>query len=318
VAVAEIALNGVQMAKAAHRIRASVIHANSLRASLAMGIACRIHRHGLVAHVRDCLPDSTATRQIRRLVAAEADQVVAISECVAKRFRTGLSDRRIPMQVIDDPIDLGRFRADLREPDASRSPDRPVLVIVGQISSWKGHDTAIRALHDLRGRHPNARLVIVGEVKFADAATRLDNRGYLAELHRLVRDLGLRGAVDFVGEREDIPEIMARANVVLVPSIEEPFGRTVAEAMAVGTPVVATTVGGPAEVIDDGATGLLAPPGEPAAWSEAIRRILEHPDWAREMGRRGGGVARRRFATGRHVAAMMEVYESMESPRGSL
>ncbi|MGO9247343.1 MAG: glycosyltransferase, partial [Solirubrobacteraceae bacterium] len=68
----------------------------------------------------------------------------------------------------------------------------------------------------------------------------------------------------------------------------------------------------------DGTTGLLAPPGEPAAWSEAIRRILEHPDWAREMGRRAGELAHRRFAIERHVAAMMEVYRSVDPARGSV
>ena len=100
----------------------------------------------------------------------------------------------------------------------------------------------------MRADHPHARLLIVGEVKFAAANTRLDNRGYLAELHGLARELSLKDAVEFLGEREDAPEIMARADAILVPSIEEPFGRTVAEPMAVGTPVVATTVGGPAEL----------------------------------------------------------------------
>jgi L-malate glycosyltransferase len=309
VAVAEMAIGGIQVARAARRSAASVVHANSLRAGLIAGIGRHLHRHGLVGHVRDCLPDSTATRQIRRLLAAEAERVVAISEYVAERFRSGLSDRHIAMQVIDDPIDLDRFRADLPGRDASRSPDQPVLVIVGQISSWKGHDTAIRALHDLRTDHPRARLLIVGEVKFADAATRLDNRGYLAGLHELARELGLAEAVEFVGEREDVPEIMARADAVLVPSIEEPFGRTVAEAMAVGSPVVATNVGGPAEVIDNGTTGLLVPPGEPGAWSQAIQSILENPHMASEMGRRASEVAHRRFAVSHHVASMLDVYE---------
>jgi glycosyltransferase involved in cell wall biosynthesis len=311
VALAEIALSGIQVARAARRTGTSVVHANSLRASLAAGIACRIHRRGLVAHVRDCLPDSTTTRLVRRLVAREADEVVAISEYVAECFRTGLSDQDVHLRVIDNPVDLDRFRADLRGANLSRPPDEPLLVIVGQISSWKGHDTAIRALHNLRSHDLNARLLIVGEVKFTGATTRLDNRGYMAELHQLVRDLGLAEAVEFVGEREDVPEIMARADVVLVPSIEEPFGRSVAEAMAVGTPVVATTVGGPAELINDGVTGLLAPPGDSIAWSEAIRRILEHPDWAREIARRGGEVAHERFATERHVSTLIEVYESV-------
>jgi L-malate glycosyltransferase len=306
-AVAELALSGLQIARVARRTGASVVHANSLRAGLAAGVACRLRPAGIVVHIRDCLPDSTATRLIRRVVAREADHVVAISEYVAERFRIGIGGRDVPISVIDNPVDLERFRVERREAATFPSSD-PLLVMVGQISSWKGHDIAIRALYDVRRSHPQVRLLIVGEIKFAEAATRLDNRGYLAGLHRLARELRLEEAVEFAGERDDIPQIMASADAVLVPSVEEPFGRTVAEAMAVGTPVVATTVGGPAELIDDGITGLLAPPGEPAAWSEAIRRILDDPEWARELGRRAGEVAQRRFATERHVAAMMEVY----------
>jgi len=314
VAVADLALSGAQVARVARRTGASVVHANSLRAGLAAGIACRLQPRGLVVHARDCLPDSTSTRLIRRLLAGEADQVVAISEYVAERFIAGLSGPDVPLTVIDDPIDLDRFRFEHRGSTASLSSG-PLLAIVGQITSWKGHDTAIRALHRLRRDHQHARLLIVGEVKFADANTRLDNRGYLEGLHRLVRELGLGEAVEFAGEREDIPQIMAHADVVLVPSVEEPFGRTVAEAMAVGTPVVATTVGGPAELIKNGVTGLLAPPGEPAAWSKAIGRILDNPEWALQMGRRATDVAQRRFAVERHVAAMIEVYTNA-CPRG--
>ncbi len=313
-AVAELAVSGLQAARAAHRTGASIVHANSLRAGLAAAIACRLEPLGLVVHVRDCLPDSRSTRMIRRRVAAEADQVVAISEYVAERFRSGLSRRDVTLRVIENPVDLDRFGADLRRPGASRSRE-PLLAMVGQISSWKGHDTAIRALQDVRRHHPRARLVIVGEVKFAEPNTRLDNRGYLKGLRALMEELGLGQAVEFAGEREDIPQIMARADVVLVPSVEEPFGRTVAEAMAVGTPVVATTVGGPAELIEDGITGLLSPPGEPGAWSQAIGRILDDPEWALEMGRRASDVAQRRFAVERHVAAMIEVYTNVCASR---
>ena len=315
VAVIEMMLSGAQVARAARRSSATILHANSLRAGLVAGIACRICDRGLVTHVRDCLPDSASTRLIRRLVAREADQVIAISQYVADRFRAGLSGRGARLRVIDNPVDLDRFHADLRGSDGSGSAG-PLLAVVGQISSWKGHDTAIRALHELRTDHPRARLLIVGEVKFAGAATRLDNRGYLADLQRLVRELGLEDAIEFLGERDDVPQIMAGADVILAPSIEEPFGRTVAEAMAVGTPVVATNVGGPAELIEDGVTGLLAPPGEPTAWSSAIRRIVEDPQWAREMGRRAGETARERFAVERHVAAMIEVYESVRPTGG--
>ena len=315
VAVGEMVLSGAQVARAARRSSATILHANSLRAGLVASVACRLRDRGLVTHVRDCLPDSASTRLIRRLIAREADHVIAISQYVADRFRAGLSGRSTRLRVIDNPVDLDRFHADLRGSEGSGSAG-PLLAIVGQISSWKGHDTAIRALHELRTDHPHARLLIVGEVKFAGSATRLDNRGYLADLQRLVLELGLEDAVEFLGERHDVPEIMAGADAILAPSIEEPFGRTVAEAMAVGAPVIATNVGGPAELIDDGVTGLLAPPGEPDAWSHAIRRIVEDPQRAREMGRRAGETARERFAVERHVAAMIEVYESVRPAGG--
>lgn len=127
----------------------------------------------------------------------------------------------------------------------------------------------------------------------------------------MIDELELRGAVEFLGEREDVPELMRSAAAVLVPSIEEPFGRTVAEAMAIGTPVIATTVGGPAELIEDGVTGTLAPPGDPAAWAGAIRAVLGDRERAREMAQRASVQARRRFDAQAHVAAVRSVYEAV-------
>lgn len=310
VAVAEMALSGLEVARAARRSGAMVIHSNSLRGGLIVVIANRLHRRGFVAHVRDCLPDSAAARLIHRQIAGAADEVVAVSRYVAGRFQIGLRDRMASIRVVDEPIDFALFRGGLRSSDDPRPHDAPLLLLVGQISPWKGHDTAIRALQTLRLSRPNARLQIVGDVKFSGAGTRLDNRSYLMELRRLVERLGLVDAVEFTGERDDVPQVMAQADILLVPSTEEPFGRTVVEAMAVETPVIATNIGGPAEVIDDGLTGLLVPPGDAAAWSEAIGRILGHPEWAREMSHRAIEIVHRRFATERHVAAMTAIYES--------
>ncbi len=309
-AVAEIVSSCVTIARISRRTGSSVLHANSLRAGLIAGMASRVCRRACVTHVRDCLPESFATRLTHDQIARSADEVVAVSHYVARRFQSGLRVKAPSIRVVDEPFDFQRFRAGLGDAAATGRNNGPLLLIVGQISSWKGHDTAIRALADLRDRHPGARLQIVGDIKFSGAGTRLDNHGYLAELRGLIEKFGLGEAVDFTGERDDVPELMARADVLLAPSTEEPFGRTVVEAMAVETPVVATSIGGPAEVIDDGLTGLLVEPGDPGAWCKAIETILDRPDWAREMSRRGAEVVHRRFATERHVAAMIEVYES--------
>jgi glycosyltransferase involved in cell wall biosynthesis len=128
--------------------------------------------------------------------------------------------------------------------------------------------------------------LLIGDITFDAPATRFDNHGYLASLHALVAELGLEDAVIFAGRRRDMPAVMHAIDVLLLPSWEEPFGRVVAEAMAAGRPVVATSVGGPADTITNGCDGLLVPPRDPTAWAAAIIRLLDDPAGARRIGER--------------------------------
>jgi L-malate glycosyltransferase len=133
---------------------------------------------------------------------------------------------------------------------------------------------------------------------------------FLAMLEDEVTRLGLGHRVVFTGERGDIPAVLAALDVLLVPSVEEPFGRTVAEAMAAGTPVIATTVGGPPEIIEDTLTGLLAPPGEPDQWARAITSVLDDPEGAHAMSERVRAVALARFDEHLHAERMLEIFEA--------
>ena len=143
----------------------------------------------------------------------------------------------------------------------------------------------------LRERFPEVRLLLVGAAKFVSGATRYDNVAYTAELEALVSELGLADAVVFTGERQDVPEVLRAIDVLLVPSWEEPFGRTVVEAMAMEVPVLATSEGGPAESLREGVDGHLLPPRDPAAWVEPAARLLSDPALrARDgAGRQGAG-----------------------------
>src|SRR5262249_27766098 len=100
---------------------------------------------------------------------------------------------------------------------------------------------------------------------------------------------------------------------VLVPSWEEPFGRSIVEAMAAATAVAATAVGGPAEIVEDGRTGLLLGPRRPDLWAEALGELLAQPARLAEVGRLRRVQARRRFGVERHVAAVRAVYEAVLS-----
>src|SRR4029079_1777854 len=113
---------------------------------------------------------------------------------------------------------------------------------------------------------PGARLRIIGSVVFSGAGVTFDNESYARHLADLARDLGVADAVDFAGATENLVSAYSSFDVLLVPSWEEPFGRVAAEGMAAGVPVVATSRGGPAELIEDGVTGFLATPRAPEMW----------------------------------------------------
>jgi glycosyltransferase involved in cell wall biosynthesis len=183
-----------------------------------------------------------------------------------------------------------------------------LLGVVAQLSPWKGQRTAIEALSLLRGEGIDARLLLVGSAKFVDRATRFDNEAYVAELGRLIADRGLGERVSFLGERDDVPELVRALDVLLLPSQEEPFGRALIEAMALEVPVVATSVGGPPEIVTEGREGYLVSPDCPPEWAAAIRRIIDSPDRGAAMGRAGRDRARTAFGAPEHARALVELY----------
>ena len=219
------------------------------------------------------------------------------------------------LRVVHNPVDLERFSPERADPAPVRAElglgaETPLLAVVAQITPWKGQDTAIEALALLRERGRDAHLALVGSAKFVDKATRFDNEAYTGALERLTADLGLADRVSFLGERRDVPVIMAAAEVLLMPSWQEPFGRAIIEAMAVGTPVLATDVGGPPEVVEQGVEGELVPPRQPERWADSLESLLGDRERLARMG--AAGIERARgLSVERHAEAIVEIYRSL-------
>jgi glycosyltransferase involved in cell wall biosynthesis len=139
------------------------------------------------------------------------------------------------------------------------SAEARVLTVVAQLTPWKGQDDAIRALAELGAAAADVTLLLVGSAKFSGAATQYDNVAYEWQLHDLAEGLGVAERVRFLGERSDVPRILAATDLLLLPSWREAFGRIAIEAMAMAVPVAATDEGGPAEIVSPGVDGLLLP-----------------------------------------------------------
>jgi L-malate glycosyltransferase len=311
-ALAEMSAAAFQVRRAARRQGAELLHANSIRAGIVLGLA-PLSRAPTVVHVRDCLPPGPLTTATMRLIAATATTVVANSLYTARSMRAAAPAARI--EVVHNPVDLVRWdpdridRARARARVGVRSERRLLLGVVAQLSPWKGQDTAIEALKLVCEAGVDAQLLLIGSAKFVDRATRFDNEGYLARLRELVAEAGLKHRVSWLGERDDVPELMRALDVLLLPSWEEPFGRALIEAMALGVPVIATDVGGPPEILSHGREGYLLAPGEPTAWAQAILRLSDSPELRLEMGRAGRLRVEQMFTVDHHLAAMLSVYE---------
>jgi glycosyltransferase involved in cell wall biosynthesis len=162
-----------------------------------------------------------------------------------------------------------------------------VLAVIAQLTPWKGQAEAVEMARLLRRERPRLRLLLVGSAKFTAPGTRFDNASYARRLAQRVDAEGLQETVRLLGEREDVPQIMAALDLLLLPSWREAFGRVAAEAMAVGVPVLATDVGGPAEIVRDGVDGLHVDVTDRAALAAALVSLLRDSDRRRAMGEAG-------------------------------
>ena len=180
--------------------------------------------------------------------------------------------------------------------------------MVGRISPWKGQDIFIRAAALVRQTRPDVRFEIVGSVLFGEEA-------YESQIHQLVETLGLQDTVLFLGFRNDIPELIAAADILVHASTTpEPFGQVVVQAMAAGKPVVATRGGGVLETVVEHQTGLLVPMGDAPAMAAAILTILANPVQAAAMGRSGRRRFLEHFTIEQTVIAIQNLYTRTAPP----
>lgn len=153
----------------------------------------------------------------------------------------------------------------------------PVVGIVGRLQPWKGQEVFLRAASIVAREDPDARFAVVGGAVLGWEGS------YPDDLRRLAGQLGIADKVYFAGHRPDVIPWFDALDVVVHASFGEPFGLVLVEAMALGKPLVAAAEGGPLEIVEDGVSGLLTPPGDPERLAEAVLRILRSPRLAEAL-----------------------------------
>lgn len=197
-------------------------------------------------------------------------------------------------EVVPNIVDLERFRPQERDPSAT-----PQVLVARNLEPIYDVATALRAFAIVGKRHPGARLIVAGTGPEA------------ARLRALAQELHIGQAVVFVGrvERDAMASLLTQSAVALNPSRVDNMPNSVLEAMASGTPIVSTRVGGVPHVVEDGVTALLVPPGDPQAMADALIRLIEEPTLGRTLAAAALSEVRR-YGWDRVAPVLADVYRS--------
>lgn len=250
------------------------------------------HLPYLVAHPRK--------RRAYHRAIEEVDRLIAVSDGLRRTYeRIGVPPGRfvtVPNGVA--PLSRRASREEARRALGLR-PEQPVVLTVGRLTRMKAQCHLIDAVPALAARFPGLAVVLVGDGPL---------RGALAEQ---AAALGVAGNVWLPGHRDDARSLLAAADVFVLPSRHEGMPLVALEAMEAGLPVVATRVIGSSEAVDDGVTGMLVRPADPAALGAALARLLADPTLRRRQGTAGRRRFQERFTRSRMAARTTAVYESV-------
>jgi glycosyltransferase involved in cell wall biosynthesis len=273
-----------------------LLHANTNFTSEYSGVLSLWTKIPAIGHIRDIEPLGRMGRWMIRQNA----KVIAISDAVKQYLISECIPEHQIVRVYDG-VDLRQY-----QPPQPISPNNSVIVgLIGQIGERKGHLYLLEAARRLLQTHPEVRFWIVGK----EPAHSKEH--YTEQLYRYVEENHLESHVKFWGFRTDIPDILSRLDILVLPSLQEPFGKIVIEAMAMEKPVVASKVGGVPEIVMDGKTGLLIPPGDSDAICQALQQLIEDREKREQMGREGRKRVEQMFSLEKHVHKIQQVYEAI-------
>jgi glycosyltransferase involved in cell wall biosynthesis len=290
--------------------RIDLVHAHNGRTALAAAVAGRLARKGSVVATQHFIDPAHAGRVgllaglyrgVHRWVQRETDHYIAISRAVEDAMvarEGGLAGKvTVVPNGISAPETAALLPADEVRRDFGIPADGLLIVCAARLQKEKDVPTLVAAMGPVAEQFPNARCVIAGEGEEQ------------AALEEQIRAAGLGGQITLAGFRKDVLSLINAADVFVLPSRAEPFGLVLLEAMALGKPVVSTAAGGPLEIVKNGETGFLVPPGDSAALAGAIVGLLRDPELRGLAGEKGLLRFQQEFTARAMACATLAVYK---------
>jgi len=277
-------------------LNTQVLHAHMYRAEVVGVAALDIveqrtgHRPYMVSTVHSSRFRSPADRELLERITPKINRLIAVSDAIVDKLVAEGRDTTAISRIYNG-VDLERFDeatgGELIRAEFGIPADAPLAVVVGRLEPEKGHPTLIEAWPVVHHRFPSAHLLVVGEGSERDRLEGLAAAHLRAEI--------CCASVHFLGRREDVPQILAAANVVVMPSYREAQGLAIVEALAAHRPVVASNVGGIPEMIRSGENGILVPSQDPSALASAIGLLFRDRALANKLASAGHELVHQKF-----------------------
>ncbi len=281
--------------------RCDIVHAAGIKATLIARIATRLAGAQVIVHAHDLGYPAPPVAMMHRLFARPSDVGIGVSRAVRDVLVQGYHLAPRQCHVIHNGIALdaigaaapnarSRIRASLAIPDSAS-----VIAMIARMHPIKGHRIMLRIMARIAARRPDALLMLVGDGPERSACEALTEK------------LDLQNSVRFLGSRKDVPDLLTASDLVVAPSQSEGLPTVAIEACAASRPVVGFDAGGLRDIIDDGVSGRLIPPGDDDGFASAVLDLLADPDMLARYGREA--LARSpHFTIDNHVRELMACY----------
>ena len=284
----------------------ALVHSNDIHSAQYSLLAARAARVPSVLHIRNIALERWLGWKNRAIFICASRTIAISKETQRSLLKIGLNPDKI--HIIPNAVDLNEFTEEVSgtmfRQEAGADKTKILIGVVGRITPHKGQHIFAQAIPHILNSFPNSKFVIVGE-------DTTPNAHFKKDVQKILVDLGIPNVVHFTGFRRNVPEIMKALDLLVVPSLSEPFGRVVIEAMAMKTPVVATDSGGTSDIIQHGINGLLVPIDNPAAIANAVVRLLSDKNYYTMISNNSRRSVEKYYSVPLHIERIQEIYDSL-------
>lgn len=294
-----------RLLRAIHQARPDLVHANSVSMGILLGSVADQVRTPCVSHIRDIVGLSKSA--IEKL--NQNDSLIAVSRAT-KSFHVKQRLREDRVQVVYNGIDCEEFQprraTGKLKRELSLLNEAFLIATVGQIGMRKGLDTLAESAALIGADFRSISFLIVGE-RYSQKSEAIE---YESSVRRHFASAGLNSRVHWLGYRDDVPELLNEVDLLVHPANQEPLGRVLLEAGALGLPIIATSVGGTEEIFTDGQSASLIPPRSPESLAKAITQLFSDQNLRELLGRNARLRIQTAFSSDRSAAALGSIWSS--------